>query len=164
MDTEMEQENGGSSEGGETELDSLQRENENLGREVKLREAAISRLEQISATQNAEIEVLKKSLDEVNQKQEDLGKSLARAIAAYRELLAQANPGLLAELITGDTIEAVEESLKKARSLMERVRQEIEAEAARTKIPAGAPQRAALDLSALTAREKIQYAIGGFSS
>ena len=56
------------------------------------------------------------------------------------------------------------ESLKNARALMERVRQEMEAEAAKTRVPAGAPQRAPLDLSALSAREKIQYALGGSSS
>jgi hypothetical protein len=76
----------------------------------------------------------------------------------------QANPGVLAEIITGDTVEEVNESLKHARSLVERVRQEMEAEASRTRIPAGAPQRVPLDLSALSPREKIQYAIGGSQS
>ena len=85
-------------------------------------------------------------------------------MATYKEIVVQANPGVLAEMITGDTIEEVNESLKNARAIMERVRQEMEAEAARTRIPAGAPQRAPLDLSALSAREKIQYAIRGSSA
>jgi len=66
-----------------------------------------------------------------------------------------------AELLTGDTIEAINESLKSALALIDRVKQEIEAEASRTKVPTGAPQRAPLDLSVLSPREKIQYAIGG---
>jgi len=78
--------------------------------------------------------------------------------------VVQANPGVLAELITGDTVEEVNESLKNAQVLVDRVRQEMEAEASKTRIPAGAPQRAPLDLSALSPREKIQYAIGGSSS
>jgi hypothetical protein len=89
---------------------------------------------------------------------------LPQAVAAYKELVVQANPGVLAELITGDTIDEVNESLENARILMDRVRQEIEAEAAKTRVPAGAPQRAPLDLSALSPREKIKYAIGGSSS
>ena len=67
-------------------------------------------------------------------------------------------------ITTGDTIEEVNESLKNALALVERVRQEMEAEASRTKVPAGAPQRAPLDLSELSPREKIKYAMGGPSS
>jgi ABC-type iron transport system FetAB permease component len=72
-----------------------------------------------------------------------------------------ANPGVLAEMITGESIEAINKSLENAKALIERVRQEIEAEASRTRIPSGAPQRTPLDLSVLSPREKIQYAIGG---
>ena len=76
-------------------------------------------------------------------------------------LVVQANPGVPAELITGDTIEEVNVSLKNAQAIVDRVRQEMEAEASKTKIPAGAPQRTPPDLSALSPREKIKYAIGG---
>ena len=93
----------------------------------------------------------------------EIGKALPQAVAAYKELMLQANPGILTELITGDTVEEINESLKNARILVDRVRQEMEAEASKTRIPAGAPQRAPLDLSALSSREKIQYAIGGSS-
>lgn len=71
---------------------------------------------------------------------------------------------MLAELITGETVDEINESLKKARALIERVKQEMEAETAKTMVPAGAPQRMPMDLSALSPREKIQYAIGSFSS
>ena len=75
--------------------------------------------------------------------------------------MVDSNPGVFAELIAGDTIDEVNESLKNAQVLVERVRQEIESETAKTKVPVGAPQRVPLDLSALSPREKIQYAIGG---
>ncbi len=68
---------------------------------------------------------------------------------------------MLAELVSGDTVGAVDESLKNARDLVEKVKQEIEAETSKAKIPIGAPQRAPLDVSALSPREKIQFAIGG---
>jgi uncharacterized coiled-coil protein SlyX len=145
----------------EDEVAALRQQNEALARELETRTA---QLEQKLAGKDAEIATLTQSLNEARRTLDELGKALPRAVAAYKELVLQANPGLLPELITGDTIEAVDESLKQARALMERVRREMEAEAAKTRVPAGSPQRAPLDLSALSAREKIQYAIGGASS
>jgi ABC-type transporter Mla subunit MlaD len=145
---------------GEDELTVLRRENEALAREIESRVENMARLERTLSEKDAELAGLKQSLDEAGRSLEDTGQALGRAVAAYKELVVQANPGLLAELITGDTIEAVDESLRQARALVERVRQEMEAEAARARVPLGSPQRAPLDLSGLSAREKIQYAIG----
>jgi predicted RNase H-like nuclease (RuvC/YqgF family) len=164
MDTEKEQEKNEKVDGEGEESDSLKRENEALARELKSRDATIIRLEENLAAKDEEIVALKKDLDELRQALDETGKAIPQAVAAYKEMVVQANPGLPAELITGDTIEAVKESVKNARAIMERVRQEMEAAAARTRIPAGAPQRAPLDLSALSAREKIQYAIRGSSA
>jgi predicted RNase H-like nuclease (RuvC/YqgF family) len=160
MDTQQEQATGEAA-GNPDELTLLKQENQALAREVEARVANIARLEQTVAEKDTEIAALTKSLDEARQALDELGQALPQAVAAYKELVVQANPGLLAELITGDTIEAVDASLKQARALVERVRQEMEAEAARTRVPAGSPPRAPLDLSGLSAREKIQYAIGG---
>ncbi len=146
------------------EIDALKRENDALTEELRSRDATIIRLEQALAAKDSEIVSLKQALDEAERKLADLGKALAQAVASYKALVIQANSGVLAELITGDTVEEVNESLKNAQALVERVRQEMEAEASKTRIPAGAPQRAALDLSALSPREKIQYAIGRSSS
>ncbi len=142
----------------------LKQENEALTRELKSRDAAIIGLQQALASKDGEISALKQALAEAERKLAEIGKALPQAVAAYKELVVQANPGVLAELITGDTVEEVSESLKNAQALVERVRQEMEAEASKTRIPAGSPQRAPLDLSALSPREKIQYAIGGHSS
>jgi DNA repair exonuclease SbcCD ATPase subunit len=142
----------------------LKQENEALTRELKSRDAAIIRLEEALAGKDSETAALKEALTEAEQKLAELNSALSQAVAAYKEMVVQANPGVLAELVTGDTVEEVNESLKNAQALVERVRQEMEAEASNTRIPAGAPQRAPLDLSALSPREKIQYAIGGHSS
>jgi predicted RNase H-like nuclease (RuvC/YqgF family) len=147
--------------GDEDQVTTLQRTNEALAREIEARTEHVARLEQALAGRESEIAALKLSLDEASSTLDEQGKALAKAVAAYKELVIKANPGLLAELITGDTIEAVDASLKQARALIEKVRQEMEAEAARTHIPAGSPPRAPLDFSGLSAREKIQYAIGG---
>jgi uncharacterized coiled-coil protein SlyX len=150
-------------EGGETNTDPA-REKEVLEGEVKARGEKIVKLEQSLAEKDGEIAALTEALNEARQAVEELGKAVDQAVAAYRDTVVEANPGLLPEMITGDSIDEINESVKKARAVVERVRQEMEAEAARTKIPAGAPPRSRPDLSALTAREKIQYAIRGSST
>ncbi len=142
----------------------LQEENEALARELRARDGRIIQLEQSLTARDGQIEGLKQELAEAGQALDELGKALPQAVAAYKEIVVAANPGVLSELIAGDTIEAVNESLKNARSLMERVKQEMENEAARTRVPAGAPPRTPPDLSALSPREKIQYALGGAGS
>ncbi len=139
-------------------------EAEALKRELESREAAIMRLEQSLAAKDGELADLNESLDEAKKESIEIAKQMAQAVAAYKELVVVANPGIMDELITGETIEEVNESLKNARSLVERVRREMEAEAAKTRVPAGSTRRTPADLSSLSAREKIQYAIGGSSS
>jgi chromosome segregation ATPase len=159
----MEEEQGKAG-GGETtvsELDGMKLENELLKSELKTKDAAIAGLEQTLAGKDGEIAALKQSLDKAIQDSVQITKALAQAVAAYKELVAQANPGLVAEMIKGETIEEINESLKSARTLVERVKQEVGAENARVRVPAGAPQRTPLDLSALSPREKIKYAMGG---
>ena len=148
----------------ENEIDSPGPEKETLIREIESGKAAIAELKQKLAAKDAEATNLNQSLAEANTALDERGKSLSQAVAAYRELVVQANPGMLAEMITGGSIEEINKSLQSARALMERVRREIEAEAARTRIPAGAPPRTPPDMSALSAREKIQYALGGAQS
>ena len=110
---------------------------------------------------NARITELEQALAESEKKLTDTSNALSQAIASYRELVIKSNPGVIEELIVGDSIEEIDASLEKAKSLIVKVRQGLEEEVAATRVPAGAPQRTPLDLSALSPREKIQYAIGG---
>jgi hypothetical protein len=71
-----------------------------------------------------------------------------------------ANPGLQEEPIKGDSIKQIQASLEYARSIAGRIRQEMESEYARHQVPAGAPLRSD-NTAPLSAREKIQYAMGG---
>jgi hypothetical protein len=64
-------------------------------------------------------------------------------------------------MIKGNSIEEINESVKSAQALVEKVKKELGAESARVRIPAGAPQRTPIDLSALSSREKIRYAMEG---
>lgn len=86
-------------------------------------------------------------------------KSLADTVAAYKALVARSNPGIPGELISGDTIAAINLSLESATTLIAKVRQSVEAEIASGKVPAGAPARTVPDLENLSPREKIQYGI-----
>jgi multidrug resistance efflux pump len=129
--------------------------------EVESLQGVILGLERSLAEKDSEIANLTQALEEAHQAIEELNQAMVKAVAAYKEMLIRANPGMLPEMITGDSIDEVDESVKKARAVMERVRQEMEAEASKTRVPAGAPPRSAPDLSGLTAREKIQYAMRG---
>ena len=116
---------------------------------------------QIIADKDTEITALRKSETELKEKLAVAGKSLTEAVAGYKSRVLQMNPGITEELITGDTIEAINTSLEKAISLVGRVKKSVEKEISNIRVPAGAPGRRASDLSALSPREKIQYAIGG---
>ena len=90
-----------------------------------------------------------------------LDESLNEVVTGYKTLVINSNPDIIDDLIYGDTVESINESLEKAKALISRVRQGVEAEISMVKVPAGAPERSSLDLSTLSPVEKIRYAIGG---
>jgi hypothetical protein len=159
MDTEKETEMNETAGGESEKMASLRHENEVLAETVTAREAAIAGLEEVVRAKESEIVDLQRERDELGQALDEAGKAMAQAVAAYKEMVIQANPGLPAELITGDTIEAVKESVEKALAVMDRVRQEMEAAATRTRVPAGSPPRAPVDFTGLSPREKIQQGL-----
>jgi len=146
------------------ELAELKQENKALTRGLESRDATITSLEQAVAKKDIEMETLRQSLADAESRLNETVSALAQAVASYKALVVESNPEMLPELVTGDTIDAVNESLGNARTLIDRVKQGMEEEASQTRVPAGAPQRSPLDLSSLSPREKIQYAVGGFSS
>ena len=150
------------------ELNGLKAEKGNLAGELESRNTKITELEAVVAEKDNRLELanirvneLVPAVDEKNEKISSLNDSLSQAVSSYKALVVKSNPGILEELITGDTIGVIDQSLENAEALIGKVRQGLEEEASKTKVPAGAPQRIPLDLSALSAREKIQYAIGG---
>jgi hypothetical protein len=134
---------------------------ETLRKEIESGRAALAEIKNALSVKETEVAALNNSLEEAQKTAETAGTSLTAAVGAYRKLVVQGNPGVPAEMIGGDSIETINDSLQKARAIMARARQELEAEAARVRVPAGAPQRTPQDLSALTAREKIQLGIRG---
>jgi len=143
------------------ELESLKQEKEALACELEARAATIGELQGALATRDAEIAALKQTIAESEGKLSEINEQLSQAVASYREMVAAAHPEIPPELIAGDSVESVDESLRSAQALVDKVKQGIEAETSKTRVPTGAPPRTPLDLSVLSPREKIQYAIGG---
>ena len=123
--------------------------------------ARVAELEEAVLDKDSDIASLQQFMAELEERLAATSDSLVKTVNCYRDMIVQANPDIVEELISGDTIESLNESIEKARSLIGRVRQGLESEIALARVPAGAPERRPPDLSALSAREKIQYAIGG---
>jgi len=131
----------------EEEINKMRDRIAGLEQELVARDENIAALEQLSVV--------------MEEKYSSVSESLAEAVASYKAVVIERNPEVMEELVSGDTIAAINESLEKAKKLIGKVRQGLETEMLQAKVPAGAPERRALDVSALSPREKIQYAIEG---
>ena len=81
------------------------------------------------------------------------------AVGRYRGALIAGAPELPEELVQGSTIEELDRSVESARKIVEKVASRIEARAPEARVPSGAPARRPADVSGLSPREKILYAI-----
>jgi hypothetical protein len=107
--------------------------------------------EAIDATA-ADAALLREQLDAATQREH-------AAAERYRDLVVRTEPALPAELIAGDSVDAVDASVEAARSVVGRVRSHIEAQAQAGRVPAGAPPRSGPDLSSMTPEQKIRYGL-----
>ena len=123
--------------------------------------ARVLELESLAAQKDEEVAKANARVSELEEAIAGLDGKLADAVSTYRALAVEANPGVIEELITGSTIEDINASLEKAKTLVSRVKEGLEAEIASTRVPVGAPERTPISLEALSPREKIEYAIGG---
>jgi hypothetical protein len=121
--------------------------------------AKLAQLEDSLAMRREELDGLENGKKALEARLQGLSTSLAAAVSAYRALVVTSNPDILPELITGDTIERVGESLKKARALVDRIRQDVEAGISAGRFPAGSPERGTVEPD-LSPREKIERGIG----
>jgi uncharacterized coiled-coil protein SlyX len=122
-------------------------------------ESLVAQKDEALASANARITELEQALAESEEALTVTNDSLAQAVASYQTMVTKANPEVPEELVSGDSIEAVNRSLEEAKSLISHVKQGLEAEIQASRVPAGAPQRTPPDLSALSPREKIQYGV-----
>lgn len=124
---------------------------EETGKEVKT-EAEKQDIEAMKS----ELSVLRAKMAEA----EGTRERLALAVAKYRAQLLSAAPEIPEELVKGESVEEVDAAFSAAHDLVERVRRKLEAQVASARVPAGAPARSGPDLSALSPKEKIAYALG----
>jgi hypothetical protein len=82
--------------------------------------------------------------------------SFKQAVISYKTLITKANPDVLPEMLTGESIEDLDASLGKARELIGKIKTGLETQNKAARVPAGAPQRGAPDTSSLSPREKIR--------
>jgi hypothetical protein len=121
----------------------------------------VAELGRLLAQKDEELGKSTARIAELEEKQHTVSQALTGAIAGYKKLMVQMNPGVMADLIQGETIETIDASLEKARSIVGQVKQSIEKEQALARVPMGSPARRKPDIGELSPREKIQYAIGG---
>ena len=141
--------------------------------ELDAASAEIARLEGDAANAAAEAASLRGSLTDAQTRIEavtaELGELRERAEATkereraaavrYRELVLRAEPALPADMIGGETIDAIDASVVAARDVVARVRSHMETQTSASRAPAGAPERSAPDLGAMTPQEKIRYGL-----
>jgi bisphosphoglycerate-dependent phosphoglycerate mutase len=111
----------------------------------------------------AELEGLLAGKDEeLNKANDRLGKlddDLKQAVASYKTLIVKSNPDVLPELLSGESITALDNSLARSKELVVRIKSKLEEQVMAMRIPAGAPQRKDLDTGDMSPREKIRWGI-----
>ena len=143
------------------EVTKLKQEKENLGNELSAKNGRMAELEKSVTEREAEAAVLRQNVAGLEVKLANANDALNQAVAGYRTLTVQVNPEMPAELITGDSIDAINKAVEGARLLVSKVKEKLETVKTQFRVPAGAPRRAAADLSGMSAKEKIRYGIGG---
>jgi hypothetical protein len=119
----------------------------------------IAELEGLLAGKTEELTKAGTRLAELEASASSAAAAAVAAVSRYKAVIVQSNPDVLPELISGETIEALDGSLAKARDLIEKVKKNLEAKKAADRVPAGAPPRGAADTSGLSSREKISQGV-----
>ena len=138
------------------ELAANKAELEQLQETVADAEARATHLDSQLTQANEELELAR---NERETREEDLTAQLRAAAERYREIALEQTPELPAELVSGATVEEIDESLERARETVSKVRGHLESRAQAGRVPVGAPPRSEPDLSGLSTEEKITYGL-----
>ena len=107
----------------------------------------------------AEVSRLHATIEEQASELANLREQVASAAKRYRSALLTSAPEVPEELIQGETVAELDRSLISAKQIVEKIASQLEAHVAAERVPSGAPPRREADLSALSPREKILYAL-----
>ncbi|MBI4337027.1 MAG: hypothetical protein HY683_04270 [Chloroflexi bacterium] len=102
-----------------------------------------------------EVECLRREAQAQQHAHDALRAEAGLALERYRVSLLERHPELPPEMVAGDSVAEVEEAVRRAHQLVERVQRQVEARLAQERVPAGAPPRRQGGLSSLSPREKI---------
>ncbi len=119
-------------------------------------ESQLGELDEELAKARSEAEARALEQGAVTETNEALQKQLQDAAQRYRALALQHSPELPAELVAGETVKEIDQSLQQARETVSKVRGHLESQAQAGRVPVGAPTRSGPDFSALNAEEKIR--------
>ena len=139
-----------------SDVERLERDAANAVAEAAFLRDDLRAAHEAAATAAAEAETLREQVAAAAQQAQ-------AAAERYRDLIVRTEPALPADLITGGDIDAIDASVTAARAIVGRVRSHIESQAQTARVPAGAPPRAAPDLSALTPEQKIRHGLAARS-
>lgn len=107
----------------------------------------------------AELVTIKEALSATQAGREQALSTAQAGVAKYLEVAKAFNPSIPEGIISGETIEEIDQSIEKGKAIVEAVKTAMESEAAATKVPAGAPTRGGISLEGLSPKEKIAYGI-----
>ena len=106
-----------------------------------------------------EIERLNALVDEKDTELSGMRHQIDFAVGRYRIALMVSAPELPEELINGKTIVELDNAMESAKKIVEKVASRLGVRTPEDRVPSGAPARRPADLSGLSPREKILYAI-----
>ncbi|KPK46145.1 MAG: hypothetical protein AMJ77_06410 [Dehalococcoidia bacterium SM23_28_2] len=90
---------------------------------------------------------------------EGLQAGLKTAASKYRDALLASRPEVPPDLVSGETVEEVDQQLESALRMVAQLRGHLESQAQAMRVPTGAPVRRAPDISALSPAEKIVHGL-----
>jgi len=150
----------------QADLDAANSQVDELNAQLAQRDARIAEIqsqltEQLTIVEDKERELvtLRESSLQAEGNIATLSESLQEAITKYRDTVVAANPDVPGEMITGESIADIDGSLDMAKALVSKVKATLDEQAKATLVPAGSPERSGPDISSLSPREKIEYAI-----
>ena len=134
---------------------------EDLTRQLGERDAKMGELQtEISEkgalveSQATDLAILQEAGKENETKLAGFSESLTDALKRYRDLALVQIPDAVADLVVGDTIDAIDASLAGAKTLVDKVKAGLEVSASED-ISAGSPARTEPDWRGLSSKEKI---------
>jgi len=122
-------------------------------------EGQLAQLRDELAQAQGEVAARDEELVGLRERAESLQTQVQGAAQRYRELALEHAPELPAELVTGGTVDEVEQALQRARETVSKVRGHLESQAQAGRVPVGSPPRSGPDLSSLSTEEKIRIGL-----